>query len=109
MAIGSQSAAFDTELTVLAPFTGVAQLLGTLTNNPAVMFIKNTSTVDVFFADNPGSTKGTTMVAGERIVLDCSTNRQENAYTLAFNIGTKFYVTGTAGSGSFKVSIIYAK
>lgn len=109
MGIGSQSAAFDTELRVTAPFTGVAQLLGTLTNNPAMLLVKNDSDTTVFFADNNGSTKGTTMVQGERMVLDCTTNRTGNEDTLTFNIGTQFYVTGTGGTGAFRVGVIYAK
>lgn len=107
--IGSQSAAFDTELRVAAPFTGVAQLLGTLVNNPAILFFKNDSDVQVFFADNDGTTKGLTMTAGEKIVLDNTANRTGEVNTLTFNIGTKFYVTGTGGTGAFRVGIIYAK
>lgn len=99
---------FDTELSVSAPFTGTPQLLGTLTNQPVIILIKNQSTVSVFFADNNGSTKGTTMVAGESLVLDCRGNKG-NAPNGGFPIGTSFYVTGTGGTGSFKVSIIYAR
>lgn len=107
--IGSQSAAFDTELRVVAPFTGVAQLLGTLVNSPAILFFSNDTDVDVFFADNPGSTKGLTMTAGEKIVLDNTANRTGEVNTLTFNVGTKFYVTGAAGTGTFRVGVIYAK
>lgn len=99
---------FDTELTVSAPFTGSAQLLGTLTNNPVIILVKNQSTVPVFFANNTGSTRGTTMVAGETFVLDCRANKGLAANG-AFPINTSFYVTGTGGTGAFKVSIIYAK
>lgn len=107
--IGSQSAAFDTELSVTAPFTGVAQLLGALTNNPATLFFKNDSDVEVFFADNDGSTKGLTMTAGEKIVHDNNSNRTGEVNALTWNIGTKFYVTGTGGTGAFRVGVIYAK
>lgn len=99
---------FDTELSVTAPFTGVSQFLGTLPNEPVVLLIKNQSNVSVFFADNPGATMGTTMVAGEEIILDCRANHGK-AVNMGFPIGTAFYVTGTAGAGSFKVSILYAK
>ncbi len=99
---------FDTELSVTASFTGTAQFLGTLTNQPVIILVKNQSTVSVFFADNNGSTKGTTMVAGETFVLDCRGNKG-NATNGGFPIGTSLYVTGTGGTGSFKVSIIYAR
>ncbi len=102
-----QKFAFDTELSVTAPFTGVAQLLGTLTNEPVIILVKNQSTVSAFFADNSGSTKGTTMAAGESFVLDCRGNKG-NAVNGGFPIGTSFFVTGAAGAGAFKVSVIYA-
>lgn len=103
-----QRLAFDTELSLSAPFTGVAQFVGTLTNEPVMILFKNQSTVSVFLADNNGSTKGTTMVASEEIILDCRTNAG-NAPNMGFPIGTSFYVTGTAGTGTFKISVLYAK
>lgn len=101
-----QKLAFDTELTT-STFNGTAQLLGSLTNNPVVMFVKNQSNVSVFFADNPGSTKGTTMAAGEEFILDCRANNG-TARNMTFSKGTPFYATGTGGTGSFKVSVLYA-
>lgn len=109
MALNSLNAGFDTELRITAAFTGVAQSLGVLTTNPAILFIKNDSTVEVFFADNSGSTKGLTMTAGEKIVLDCTTNRTGKSPTLTFPIGTEFFVTGTGGTGAFRVGVISAK
>lgn len=109
LAINSINAGFDTELRVTAPFTGVAQSLGTLTTTPAILFFKNDSTVEVFFADNSGTTKGLTMTPGEKIVLDCSTNRTAVAPTLNFPIGTQFFVTGTGGTGAFRVGVISAR
>lgn len=102
-----QKLAFDTELSVSAPFTGSAQLLGTLTNEPVLILFKNQSSVSAFLADNSGSTKGTTMVAGESIIMDCRANHG-NADNMGFKIGTSFFVTGTGGTGAFKVSVIYA-
>jgi hypothetical protein len=99
---------FDTELSVTAAFTGTPQLLGVLTNEPVIILVKNQSNVSVFFADNSGSTKGTTMIAGESFVLDCRAN-MGRATNGGFPIGTSFYVTGTAGTGAFKVSIVYAR
>ena len=103
-----QRLAFDTELVVNAAFTGVAQLVGTLTNEPVVMMFKNQSSVSVFLADNSGSTKGTTMIAGEEIILDCRANHGK-AENMGFPIGTSFFVTGTGGTGAFRISVIYAK
>lgn len=103
-----QRLTFDIELSLTAPFTGVAQFLGNLTNEPVIMLIKNQSSVAVFFADNSGSTNGTTMVAGEEIVLDCRGNSGK-AVNMGFPAGTPFFITGTAGTGSFKVSVLYAK
>ena len=106
-----QKLAFDTEMTLTAPFTGAAQFLGTLANEPVILLVKNQSNVAVFFADNAGSTKGTTMVAGEEFVLDCRGNSGK-AVNMGFPMGTAFYATGLTGfaaaTGGFKVSILYA-
>lgn len=109
---------FDVELTRAAStFNGTSQQLlfrGTATpailqNNPVMILIKNQTTVSIFFADNSGSTEGTTMIAGEHFVLDCRGNKG-NAPNGSFPIGTAFFVTGVAGgAGSVNVSIIYAK
>jgi hypothetical protein len=103
-----QNLAFDTEMTLTAPWTGIPQFLGTLQNKPVIMLLKNLSTVPVFFSDNGTTTEGTTMIAGEEIVLDCRANNG-TASNMGFGIGTSFFITGTAGAGSFKVSILYAK
>lgn len=99
-----QKLAFDTELSVT--LNGTTQLLGQLTNNPVILLVKNQSTASAFFADNPGSTKGTTMIAGEEFVLDCRANNGM-AHNMGFAINTPFYATG-AGVGTFKVSVLYA-
>lgn len=105
-----QRLAFDTELSLSAGagFPGTAQLVGTLTNEPVVIVFKNQSTVTVFLADNTGSTKGTTMVAGESFVLDCRANSGK-AVNMGFPTGTSFYVTGTGGAGFVKISTFIAK
>ena len=103
-----QKLKFDVELSFAAStFTGSAQLLGTLTNEPVILLIKNQTSVPVFFADNSGTTNGTTMVVGEEIVLDCRTNAG-HAVNMGFPIGTNFFVTGATGTGNFKVSVLYA-
>lgn len=102
-----QKLGFDTELSISATtFTGAAQLVGALTNVPVKLLIKNLTSVQVFFADNPGGTKGTTMAAGEEIVLDCKL--ESSSMSTCFPIGTSFFVTGAAGTGVFKVSVLYA-
>jgi hypothetical protein len=103
-----QRLAFDAEMSISAPFTGTSQLLGILQNNPVILLVKNQSTVSAFFADNPGSVNGTTMAAGEEFVLDCRSNKG-NACNMGFGAGVGFYVTGTAVTGVFKVSILYAR
>jgi len=102
-----QKLAFDTEMSVTGAFTGSAQLLGTLVNEPVILIFKNQSTVSVFVADNSGSTKGTTLAIGETMTLDCRANIGI-ATNMGFPIGTSFFVTGTGGTGSVKVSVIYA-
>lgn len=103
-----QRLAFDTELSLTGPFTGVSQLIGTLSNEPVLILFKNQSTVAIFLADNNGSTNGTTMVAGEEIIMDCRANHG-NAVNMGFPVGTSFFATGTAGTGSVKISVLYAK
>lgn len=104
----AQNLHFDAELSIDASsFSGSAQLIGTLTNIPVVMFFKNQTSVAVFVADNDGSTNGTTMAAGESIVLDCRANHG-NAPNMGFPIKTSFFATASAGTGSFKISVIYA-
>lgn len=103
-----QKLKFDVELSLAAStFTGSAQLLGVLTNEPVILLIKNQTSVPVFFADNSGATNGTTMAIGEEIVLDCRTN-SGHAMNMGFPIGTSFFVTGATGTGAFKVAVLYA-
>lgn len=106
-----QKLAFDTEMSITAPFTGAAQLLGTLSNEPVILLVKNQSNISVFFADNSGTTKGTTMIAGEEIIFDCRGNKGV-AVNMGFPMGTSFFVTGLTGfaaaTGFMKVSILYA-
>lgn len=102
-----QNLRFDTEMSVTAPFSASAQLLGTLSNEPVIIIFKNQSTVSVFVADNEEATKGTTMVAGETFVIDCRSNAG-NAVNMGFPKGTSFFVTGTGGTGAMKISVLYA-
>jgi hypothetical protein len=103
----NQNLAFDAEMSVSSPLTGVPQLLGILKNKPVILLVKNQTTAVVFFADNSGSTNGTTMIAGEEFILDCRTNVGV-ASNMGFEPGTPFYITGSGGTGVFKVGILYA-
>jgi hypothetical protein len=103
-----QKLAFDTELSLSGTLlTGSPVLIGTLTNDPIMIMFKNQTSVSVFLSDNPGSTKGTTMAVNEEIILDCRANSGK-ATNMAFPIGTSFFATGVAGTGAFKISVIYA-
>lgn len=104
--IGSR-VGFDTERSVSAPFSGSAQLLGTPLDFPAVIAtFDNQSTVSVVVAANGINWK--TFVAGEAMVLDLRANHG-NASTYVIDQNTQFTVTGTAGTGAFKLSINYAR
>lgn len=99
--------AFDTELSLsAASFTGSAVLVGTLTNNPIMILFKNQTSVPAFLSTGD-ATKGTTMAIGEEIILDCRANHGE-AKNMTFPIGTSFFVTAAAGTGAFKISVLYA-
>ena len=103
-----QKLAFDTELSIAAStFTGSSQLIGTLTNEPVVIVFKNQTSIPVFIADNVGSSKGTTMIIGETLIVDCRANIGM-ASNMGWPIGSSFYVTAAAGTGNFKISVIYA-
>lgn len=99
-------AAFDSERSVAAPFTGLTQNLGTVLSYPAVIAIfDNQSDVDVSVSINGVIWK--TFSAGEALVLDLRANHG-NAPTLVIPANSQFTITGTAGAGSFRLSIIYA-
>lgn len=100
-------AAADTERSVTGAFTGVAQNLGTpLTVNPIIAIFDNQSTVAIAVAF--GGVTWKTFSAGEALVLDMRGNHgYANSYT--FDQGTQFTVTGTGGTGSFRLSILYAR
>lgn len=105
----NQAFGFDAELSLAgASLTGSPVLVGTLTNQPVLIMFKNQTNQTVFLADNSGATNGTTMVAGENIIIDCRANKG-SAPNGGFPINTSFYATGNAGTGNVKISVIYAK
>ena len=98
---------FDTERVVTGAFTGVAQNLGNpLGFNPVIAVFDNQSTVEIAVAADGVTWK--TFEAGEAMVLDFRANNGIAAnYTVSLN--TQFTVTGTGGTGSFRLSILYAR
>ena len=98
---------FDTERSVTGPFTGIAQNLGTPLTAAAVLIIMdNQSSVAVQVVVNGNVWK--TFSAGEALVLDLRGNAA-HAPTFAADANTQFQVIGTAGAGSFFLSVLYAK
>ena len=100
-------AAFDTERTVTAPFTGTAQNLGTPLEFPAVVAVfDNLSDVSVQVVINGNTWK--TFSAGEAMVLDLKANAS-HAPTFVIDANTQVQIIGTAGAGSFSLAIVYAR
>lgn len=98
---------FGTELTLnAASFTGSPVSIGSLVEVPAIITFKNDSDQTVFVADNTGSTKGWTMVEGEKIIVDCTANKGASASHLSFVKGTVFYATAPAGAGAFRIGVL---
>lgn len=104
----SQRMGFDTERSVIAPFTGLAQKIGSpLEENPVTIIFDNQSDVDVVVGDSP-TKQWKTFVAGEVFVLDCRANHGIAA-NWTVDLGTQFYATGTGGTGAFRIAINYAR
>lgn len=101
-------AAPESERAVAGPFTGSAQNLGAvLSQNPIIAIFDNQSDVDVSVGFS-GIANWKTFSAGEALVLDLRGNHGE-APTFTFDLGTQFTVTATGGTGSFRLSILYAR
>lgn len=96
----------DTERSVTGPFSGSSQNLGAvLSVNPIIAIFDNQSTVDIQVYI--GSVLWKTFQAGEGLVLDLRGNHGiTDTYTLS--IGTQIAIIGTGGTGSFRLSILYA-
>lgn len=104
----SQRMGFDAERSLAAPFSGSAQTIGTaLTENPVIIIFDNQSDVSVAIGISPTET-WKTFTAGEVFVMDCRANHGIAA-NWTIDIGTQFYAIGTAGTGSFKISVNYAR
>jgi hypothetical protein len=108
--ISSIQLSFGTQLTLAgSSMTGSSVLVGTLLEVPSMLIFANDTNQEVFLADNTGSTKGITMTAGEKIIVDCVTNKGSYASFLGFIKGTKFYVTAPVGTGTFRIGVLTAE
>lgn len=108
-----QNFEWDTELRLPnatnPAFTGTSLSLGTLSNKPVILLVKNQTNQTIFVSTDGSSTNGTTMIAGESFVIDCRGNKG-NAVNGGFPIGTTFFASvPMAGTGNVVISIIYAK
>lgn len=103
-----QKAAFGTELRLAATsFTGSAVKIGSLVETPSIITFNNDTSVEVFVADNTGSTKGFTLIAGKSVIVDTVSDKDQNAETLQWPAGTSFYATGAVGTGTFRIGVVY--
>ena len=102
---------FGTELRLAGAsmLVGVPVLIGTLLEVPAIITFKNDTDQEVFVADNVGSTKGWTMISGEKIIVDCVTNKGDRASYLGFHKGTQFFATAPVGTGAFRIGVLTAE
>jgi hypothetical protein len=105
-----QRVGFDTERSLAASsFNGSYQFIGSaLTHNPVVIVFDNQTDVAVpLSADGVNTWK--TFSAGEAFVLDLRANHGiASNYTI--DIGTSFSTNAAVGtSGSFRISIVYAR
>jgi hypothetical protein len=98
---------FETERTVVAPFTGVNQNLGSpIDVTPVIAIFDNLSSSDVaLFANN---IMWKTVPAGEAFVLDLRANHGI-ASIWTIDTGTQFSIVGAAGTGQFSLAILYAR
>jgi hypothetical protein len=98
----SQTALPATEL--IATMTGAPVLIGTLTQNPAIIIFDNLSTVPVTITI--GSIQWKTFAAGSAIVLDL---RAASGIAPNFTFSQNTPIFGNGASGQFSVSYIYAQ
>lgn len=104
-----QKVSFGTELSLAGTsLTGLPVKIGALVETPSIIVFSNDTNQTVFVADNSGSTKGMTLIAGKAVIIDCVTNRDGNAETFQWPAGTSFYATGPVGTGTFRISVVYA-
>lgn len=102
-----KKAKFAEELSIDATtFTGSYQALGSpISIAPAIIIIQNDATQDVILSDD-GTTDGLTIPTGVRLVLDLRANHAKD-WEFTFPVNTQFYVSASAGTGDFRMSLIY--
>jgi hypothetical protein len=105
--INSARAETGVEL-LITTLTGGVDLIGTLLNNPVVIFFDNQSTVAIKIYHNQTTDVWHTFPAGEALTLDMRTNKG-NAADFTFSVGDTFYAQGSAGANQFSISYIYAR
>ena len=109
--VSSCQLTFGTELRLLGSsmLVGVPVLIGTLSEIPSIIIFANDTNQTVFLADNTGTTKGITMTSGEKIIVDCVTNKGIQAALLAFVKGQSFWATAPVGTGTFRIGVFTAE
>jgi hypothetical protein len=103
----SQRAKFGAIRSIAAStFTGSFQAVGIpLDVNPRMLIIQNDTSVSVTFTDSLTTGSAMELISKERLVLDLNANRNNTIFS--WPLGTQFYVSGSAGTGTFKISVIY--
>ncbi len=91
---------------LITSMDGTNKLIGTLLFNPAIIIFDNQATSSVVISIGTVSWK--TFVAGEALVLDLR-SAQGIAPNFTFSVGTAFFGNGTAATGSFSISYVYAQ
>src|SRR5262249_16692629 len=103
----SGKAKFADQLTFnSAGLSGTPQSMGTLTEQPVVIFLINNSNVSAVISDDP-DVIGITLSAVRAVVIDMRANNGQSDF-FTFSQGTEFFVSGSAGTGNITVSYLYA-
>lgn len=91
-----------------ATMTGSVVSIGTLTENPVLLYMNNLGTVavDISINDSTGSNVWMTFAAGQAIAMDLR-DKAHQASNFTIDLGTTFY--GSGASGDFAISYIAAK
>lgn len=92
-----------------ASMTGSYQQVGTALSHPIrLLKMVNNSNQDITVSFD-GSTDNDYIPANSFALYDMTTNRTNEGAYFAFQIGTKIYVKGTAGTGSFYIMAVYGQ
>lgn len=103
-----QRIGFGTELTYdSSGGDGTFQAFSAALSFPAAIIIfDNQSDQDVSISVD-GTNTWRTFEAGDALVLDCTTNKTDQANDLKVSEGTLFYASSAAGTGNFTISYNY--